>query len=110
MRIWLVALTCAVLLSAQSNPDDQRKHLAVPIENSTQPWSVSASEIERGADYPSVIHLKGEVEVRMPICVNTRTGPAQHCAGEVVLHADEVDLHEQTGQFEARGAVKVMRR
>ena len=53
---------------------------------------VSALSIERGVRYPSVIHLKGDVEIR-------RSG--------MILHADEADYYEDTGEVEARGHVRV---
>jgi hypothetical protein len=101
VKILLIVLASAAALGAQ----DERKHLSVPIESSTQPLTVAALEIERGPGYPSVIHLKGDVEIKIPVCV--KTGAAQHCAGETVLRADEMDLHEQTGEIEARGAVRI---
>ena len=110
MKMSLVALVCAVVLSAQNYPPGERKHLSVPIAGSAQPLAVAATEIERGAQYPSVIHLKGDVEIRMPVCVATGRGSVQHCAGEIVFRADEVDLHEETGQIEAKGAVRVTRK
>ena len=66
-------------------------------------------EIEIGLPYPSVIHLKGSVEIRTPVCVVTGPGNAWTCNGSVVLRADEADLHEDTGQIEASGNVKVTR-
>ena len=110
MRTSLVALAGVVLLSGQDRYAGGRKHLSVPIESSAQPFVVTAKEIDRGAEYPSVIHLRGDVEIRMPVCVTTGPGAVQRCAGAVVLHADEADLHEQTGQIEARGTVGVTRR
>jgi len=109
MKIPLPVLACALVLSAQNNPAVERKHISVPIENSAQPFGAAASEIERGSDYPSVIHLKGDVEVRMPVCIAAGPGAVQRCAGDIVLHADEIDLHEQSGQIDARGAVTVKR-
>ncbi|HYM13108.1 MAG TPA: hypothetical protein VEU62_20375 [Bryobacterales bacterium] len=55
--------------------------------------SVSALSIERGVPYPSVIHLKGDVEIR-------RRG--------MILRADEADYHEDSGEVGARGHVRVM--
>ncbi|HEY1337275.1 MAG TPA: hypothetical protein VGF59_07180 [Bryobacteraceae bacterium] len=109
MKMSLVAVLCAVSLSAQTNPGAERKHLSVPIASSAQPLLVAATEIDRGVPYPSVIHLKGDVEVRMPVCVATGPGTIQHCAGEIVFRADEANLHEDTGQIEAKGAVRVTR-
>ena len=110
MKTSLTALVCAVVLSAQNYPASERKHLSVPIASSAQPLAVAAIEIDRGVQYPSVIHLKGDVEIRMPVCIATGPGTEQHCAGEIVFRADEADLHEDTGQIEAKGAVRVTRK
>lgn len=109
MKMLLIALVCAVSLSAQNNPAAERKHVSAPIANSVRPLLAAAAEIDREGGYPSVIHLKGDVEIRIPVCVATGPGTVQHCAGEIVFHADEADLHEDTGQIDAKGAVRVMR-
>ena len=54
--------------------------------------TLAAFSIQRGALYPSVIQLKGDVEIK-------RTG--------MILRADEADYHEDTGEIEARGNVRV---
>jgi hypothetical protein len=46
----------------------------------------------------------------MPICVVTGPGNAQNCAGEIVFHADEADLPEDTGQIEAKGGARITRK
>jgi lipopolysaccharide assembly outer membrane protein LptD (OstA) len=68
--------------------------------------SVAALGIEREGDYPAVIHLKGRVEIKTPVC--TKEG-VLHCDGYVVLRADQADLQEDSGQIEARGNVRVTR-
>jgi hypothetical protein len=103
MKIWMTALFCAAAFG-------EEKQISVPVANGARPLTVTAREIERGAQYPSVVHLKGAVEIRMPICVVTGPGNAQACAGEIVLHADEADLHEDTGRIETKGAATVMRK
>jgi lipopolysaccharide assembly outer membrane protein LptD (OstA) len=108
--MWLTALACAVLLAAQNFPAGEPKHLSVPVGSSAQPFVLAAIEIDRGVQYPSVVHLKGDVVIRMPVCVVTGPGTVQHCAGEIIFRADEADLHEDTGQIEARGAVRVDRK
>jgi len=110
VKMWFTALVCAVVLAAQNYPAGERKHLSVPIASSAQPLVVAAMEMERGVHYPSVIHLRGDVEIRMPVCVVTGPGTVQHCAGEIVFRADEADLNEDTGQIEAKGAVRVTRK
>ena len=68
----------------------------------------SAFEIERGERYPSVIQLKGKVEIRTPICLAADAkGGATVCDGYMVVRADEASLDENTGKIEAHGAVIV---
>jgi hypothetical protein len=110
MRISIAAMLCAAAVTAQDFPAGQLKHLSVPIASSAKPFAVAAVEIEReDLHYPSVIRLKGAVEIRMPVCVVTGPGNAQVCAGEIVFHADEADLHEDTGQIETKGGARVSR-
>jgi lipopolysaccharide assembly outer membrane protein LptD (OstA) len=65
--------------------------------------SLQADDIERGTSYPSVIRLKGNVEVK------TRTVVQQEPLSLMIMvvHADEADYHEDTGEIEARGNVHV---
>jgi hypothetical protein len=37
-------------------------------------------------------------------------GNAQRCAGEILFHADEANLHEDTGQIEATGGATITRK
>ena len=110
MKTFLAALFSIIAIDAQNYPAGQLKHISVPIASSAQPFAVAAVEIERSVQYPSLIHLKGAVEIRMPICVVTGPGNAQNCAGEIVLHADEADLHEDTGQIEAHAGATITRK
>jgi lipopolysaccharide assembly outer membrane protein LptD (OstA) len=83
-------LACLPQAVAQEQPSEEIKHLLA-----TGPEFgavVSALNIERGADYPSVIRLRGKVEIRMR---------------GVLLAADEVDYDEATGDMEPRGHVHV---
>ena len=73
------------------------------------PLSVAALGIEREGDYPAVIHLKGSVEIKTPVCTKEGQGSALHCDGYVVLRADQADLREDSGQIEAQGNVRVTR-
>jgi lipopolysaccharide assembly outer membrane protein LptD (OstA) len=102
---------CALTLSAQQNASGQLKHLSVPTITSDRPVSISAREIEKEVTYPSVIRLKGSIEIQTPVCVNTKPADARTwvCDGSVVLRADEAVLHEDTGQVEASGNVRVTR-
>jgi len=98
----------ALALAAQDYPAGQLKHLPIPAEPGTR-VTVAALEIERGAEYPTVVHLKGSVEIRMAVCVVTGPGSTQVCKGYTVLRADEADFHEDSGQIDARGNVRVTR-
>ena len=99
---------CALSLTALEYPD-QPKYLSIPTQTSVRPISLTARRIERGLQYPSIIYLKGEIEIRTPICVRVGPDHAQYCDGYVVLRADEADFHEDSGQVEARGQVTVTR-
>ena len=110
MKLPLATLAAGSLcLIAQEYPPGQMKHLSVPTTTNPQPLAVAALEIERGFPYPSVIHLKGKVEIKTPVCIATGAGNALRCNGYVVLRADEADLREESGEIEARGKVTVTR-
>lgn len=58
--------------------------------------------------YASEVQLKGHVEIRM---CGVQRPASKHSPKPVmaymILHADEADYHGETGDFEARGTVKV---
>jgi hypothetical protein len=110
MKRSLAALAaCTLSLTAQNYPAGQMKRLSIPTTTSVQPISVAALEIEREGLYPAIIHLKGSVEIKTPVCLKAGQSQALYCAGYVVLHADQADFHEGSGQTEARGNVTVTR-
>jgi lipopolysaccharide assembly outer membrane protein LptD (OstA) len=105
MKLALAALALAALpLAAQ-----EMKHLAVPTETSVRSVDVSAREVTRDLPHNSIIHLKGDVEIRTPVCTRNGTNNEMRCDGSVVLRADEADFHEDSGQIDARGNVTVTR-
>ena len=110
MKLIIAALACASAVTGQDYTVGQLKHISVPIVGSVQPLVVAALEIDRSVQYPSVIHLKGAVVIRVPVCVVTGPGNAQHCAGEILFNADEADLHEDTGQIQAKGGATITRK
>src|SRR5215831_18054182 len=110
MKLTIAALACAAAVTGQDYTVGQLKHISVPVAGSAQPLAVAALEIDRAVQYPSAIHLKGAVEIRIPVCVVTGPGNAQHCAGEILFHADEANLHEDTGQIEAKGGATITRK
>jgi hypothetical protein len=101
--------TMAMAALAQENPQEL-KHLPVAPLNGTTigQATVSARSIERGVGYPAVIRLKGDVEIRTPVCFQTSKGTQMTCPGETVLRADEAEYHEDTGEIEAHGKVTVV--
>jgi hypothetical protein len=108
MRLAFTALiVCAFTLRAQDPA--QVKHMSVSTMTNARPLLVSALEIERGLPYPAVMHLKGSVEIKTPVCLNAGPNRAQYCDGYIVLRADEADLHEDSGQIDPRGKVTVTR-
>jgi len=95
-RILLLVVTAccfvACLALSQTIPGLDQKHILA----SGGSWvnvNLAASHIERGASYPSVIHLKGNVEIKMK---------------GLKLFADEADFNENDGKIEARGVVRVI--
>lgn len=107
MKCFRLANVCgltALVLLAQSSPE--LKHLPVAPQQGATAVTVSARDIEREARYPSVIHLTGSVEIKMPVCMRPRPNEMT-CDGEMVLRADEADFHEDTGRIEARGNVSL---
>ena len=108
MKRTLAALAvCALTLTAQDYPAAQLKHLSIPTTIGVLPISVAALGIEREGAYPAIIHLKGSVVIRTPVCVKGGPSGALYCDGYAVLRADEADIQEDSGQIGARGNVTV---
>jgi hypothetical protein len=101
VKLLLVA-AAALALSAQDI-----KHVPLAPLNGSGRGTATARSIEHGAEYPAVIHLKGDVEIRTPQCIPTGKGTEINCYGETIVRADEADYHEDTGEIEARGHVRV---
>ncbi len=97
----------AFLFFAALSSGQEQKHLTVPPANGARPADMTAFEIERGAQYPSTIHLKGSVEVRTPVCIPRGKRGKVICDGYMILRADEATYHEDTGEIEASGSVSV---
>ena len=113
----LVTIAALVSLAPAQDRNSQAiqpKHLAVAPMNFTRPVLLSAMSIERGAGYPSVVELKGDVEIRTPVCIHRDKTASRKvvlvCDGETVLRADEAVFHEDTGEVEARGTLTVFHR
>jgi hypothetical protein len=97
----------APTITGQDANERQQKHLVAFVVNGW-PNMVSAQSIEKGAEYPTVMYLKGNVEVRTPVCPLNAPTPPIACDTYMVLHADSAELHEGTGQIDAHGNVSVV--
>jgi hypothetical protein len=104
-----VLVVCALMLMPPAYGQDSTdlKHVTVPTLHGVRPVSLSAVSIERGATFPSVVELKGSVEIRTPVCLPGKRKGELICDGETVVRADEATFHEDTGEIEARGNVTV---
>ncbi len=63
--------------------------------------TIQADSIERPVRFPSIIELKGNVQITTKIGV----GDAPPRLMIMMVRADEADYHEDTGEIEARGNV-----
>jgi lipopolysaccharide assembly outer membrane protein LptD (OstA) len=76
------------------NSAGELKHVTlVSNQGKRGPVNAAALEVVKGATYPSIAHLKGNVEIR---------------ANGFILHAEQADYDEQTGEIKASGSVSVM--
>jgi hypothetical protein len=87
--------------------DNEPKSLLVPVVNGKRTVTVTALNINRGDRYPGIIQLKGNVEIKTPVCIPAGKKGKTVCAGEMVLRADEAQFHEDSGRIEAQGNVSV---
>ena len=87
-----ILVASGALLLPQVAPDPLKHLTAAQIEGAPGGARLSAVDIERDIPYPSMVHLKGSVEIRV--------------AG-FTLRADEADYNEKTGEIEAHGDVRV---
>src|SRR5690242_16402166 len=75
--------------------------------NGIRPVRLAALSIQRGAEYPSLVELKGGVEIRTQVCImrgNTASKKGTVvCDGETILRADEAIFHEDTGTVRPKG-------
>jgi hypothetical protein len=106
MKLTVSALAFAALAIGQTTAPEV-KHMIVPKTDGSGTTKLSAAHIERGAEYPTVVKLSGNVEIRTPVCLPARKKGAQVCDGYTIVHADEAQFHEDTGQIEAHGNVTV---
>ena len=98
-------------MGQDNKPAEQKLHL--PATGPMGGVTMEADHIERGPSYPSVIRLKGNVEIKTKTVSRPGRSPgtASPSAGEALMimmvRADEADYHEDSGEIEARGKVRV---
>ena len=105
LPLWIVSSS----VKAQEPQTAELKHLmSAPLNGSGPPVSMAATSIERGTHYPTVIRLKGTVEIKTPVCLPTGKDSALVCDGEMIVQADEAEFHEDTGEIRAHGNVQIV--
>lgn len=95
----------------ENHAQPERLHMTIANPQSRgDRVALSASRIDRDLSAKggeAILHLQGNVEVRMTTCVPARPGDRGICKGATVLHADQVDYDEKTGEMDARGNVHI---
>ena len=76
---------------------------AAPLHLKVGATDMQALSIERMVNFPSIVHLKGTVEIATKVGVSDL--PVSLMI--MVVRADEADYHEDTGEIEARGNVQM---
>ncbi len=83
---------------------EEAQHAIVPVA-AGRPVSLTAISIEREGAYPSVIRLKGAVEIKSQVCLPVGKAHKLICDGYTLLRADSATYVEATGEIKAEGAV-----
>ena len=105
MRVNISALALYLAIPAFCQ---ELQHLTVTIPAGAHPVYISAREIQRSPAYPGLVHAKGQVEIRSPVCLPVGPNASQVCDGYTMLYADEATLHEDSGAIDANGNVKLI--
>ena len=116
--LWPIACLVAVLMpQGGSSQNAAPAPLHIYSVTDTRNVSLTADSIvredppTRGHLYPSLTRLKGHVEIRTCcLQLSTLRGLANSDPDSrvyMILHADEADYHEESGELEARGTVRV---
>ena len=87
----LVAIGLSTI-AGQTAPGEIKHVVLVSVQGKRGPVNASAREVVKGVPYPSIAHLKGNVEIR---------------ANGFVLTAEQADYDEQTGEIKASGSVSI---
>jgi lipopolysaccharide assembly outer membrane protein LptD (OstA) len=98
MKLFIAGAVLSVVAICVSNVAGQTatgaiKHVVLVSTQGTRgPVFASARNVVKGVPYPSIAHLKGDVEIR---------------ANGFVLNAEQADYDEQTGEIKASGNVSI---
>jgi lipopolysaccharide assembly outer membrane protein LptD (OstA) len=107
----LVLVACQfAVVAPQAFCNENRLHLTefLPEANPGR-LVVTASTVTRDVSDSGakIVHLRGDVEVRMITCGPDGKGVVVCDRGAMVMHADSVDFNEKTGEIQATGNVHV---
>ena len=107
----LVLVVCQfTVVAPQAICHENRLHLTEFLpETSPGRLNVTASSAYRDVSDSGarILHLRGDVEVRMITCGPDPKGVVLCDRGSMVMHADSVDFNEKTGEIQASGNVHV---
>ena len=100
MKFALVACLAVLLFSAPQKAISQSPER---LNLKTDSVDIKALSIEREPRFPGIVHLQGNVEIATK--VRASVSPLQLLI--MAVSADEADYHEDTGEIEARGNVRM---
>ena len=107
----LALIVCQfAVVAPQAICHENRLHLTEFLpESNPGRLEVTASSANRDVSDSGakMLHLRGDVEVRMITCGPDRKGVVVCDRGSMVMHADSVDFNEKTGEIQASGNVHV---
>lgn len=83
---------CFFTAVAQDRSADLKHVTLVPQHGKRGDVVATALEVEKGTPYPSIAHLKGNVQIR---------------ANGFILRADQADYDEESGEIKASGSVTI---
>jgi lipopolysaccharide assembly outer membrane protein LptD (OstA) len=107
----LVLVVCQfAVVAPQAISHENRLHLTefLPPTNPGRLMVTASSATRDVSDSGAkILHLRGDVEVRMITCGPDAKGVVVCDRGSMVMHADSVDFNEKTGEIQASGNVQV---
>jgi hypothetical protein len=107
LLVMVVFATVLPQTTAQQGGAGELKHVMSAPLNALLPASLTALSIERSTQYPGLVRLRGSVEIKTPVCLPIGNNGAPVCDGEMIVRADEADFHEDTGEIQAHGNVRI---